>query len=204
MTKFFTVTTIKFLIKILRKIKNVINNATLTFPFLKYLKDNKYFLFLLKTFAFYKYIRIAYSILGAASILFNLFLVIIFLEYKDLDLGFPFLFGMISSILSIFPDFFIDFINNNFGKLKESVIKVYSKLKDLLAKLVDSVFENKETELPDNGKKSIPSKGKGGVATEGPSGWKVNPKGEEGAVDSLRETYIKNRFGFAPLRARRK
>jgi len=103
------------------------------------------------------------------------------------------LLGVLSSILAIFPDFISDFINNNFLKIKENIIKIYSSGKDYLAKLIDSIFDPK---IEDKGSDStIKNDKSSGITrdknTQGPSGWKVNPKDE--SIDSLRETYQKNR-----------
>lgn len=71
MTKFLTVTLLKYLIKFLRKMKNLIDKLTFSaaIPFFTKIKNSKFFVFLLKTLAFYKFIRITYSILGFSSIL---------------------------------------------------------------------------------------------------------------------------------------
>jgi hypothetical protein len=89
----------------------------------------------------YAFWRSSFKVFRFIGIIFNLFLIVLFFDYKNIDLGFSMLATLFLSIISIFPDSIQDFFINMFGKIKESILGVYNKLKDLLAKLIDYTME---------------------------------------------------------------
>lgn len=105
----------------------------------------------------YAFWRSSFKVFRFIGIIFNLFLIILFFDYKNLDLGFSMLATLFVSIISVFPDSIQDFFINIFGKIKESILGVYNKLKDLLAKFIDYTMEEepKVKETPVKGKSII-------------------------------------------------
>ena len=93
MTKFITVQLIKFTIRRLRFLTNFLKAFTPIKTLFKIISNNKFISIIIQTLALYQSFRASFRVFGycKAGVLFNLFLVILFIDYKNIDLSIPLL-----------------------------------------------------------------------------------------------------------------
>jgi len=160
MTKYFIGFLLKFIIKRLRFLNKVMQNFSLIKPIFTFLKNNKTLAKVINWILLFTYLRTTFKLFRFVGVVFNLFLIILFLDYKNFDLSIPMVSAFFLSILSVFPEGVQDFFINIFGKIKESILGVYNKLKDLLARFIDYTMEEPKTSDSPKDKTPVATQGK--------------------------------------------
>jgi hypothetical protein len=182
-------------------------NISIIKPIFTFIKNNKTLAKIINWVLLYAFWRSSFKVFRFIGIIFNLFLIILFFDYKNIDLGFSMLATLFLSIISIFPDSIQDYFISIFSKAKGYVINFYNKLKDLLAKFIDYTMEE-VPEVKETSKDKTPVKETKGktVVKEASNGEILPKKGKYKSdwkfpwdksepidltpKDSLRETYI--------------
>jgi hypothetical protein len=93
-------------------------NISIIKPIFTFIKNNKTLAKIINWVLLYAFWRSSFKVFRFIGIIFNLFLIILFLDYKNLDLGFSMLASLFLSIISIFPDTIQDYFISIFPKQK--------------------------------------------------------------------------------------
>lgn len=156
MVKFIIGTLLKITIRNLKFVNKVLQKFTLLKPIITFFKNNKTLIKIIAWLHLYTIWRGSFKGLRIIGALFNLFLVILFLDYKSIDLGIPALIGFFISILSIFPDSIQDFFISMFAQSWGFISRIYNKLKDNLARLIEYTMRSEETPSPKENQDRLP------------------------------------------------
>lgn len=149
MLKFLIGTIIKFTIRNLKFINKILQGISLLKPIIAFIKNNKTLFKIISWLQIYALWRTSFKGLRIIGVIFNLFLVILFFDYKGIDLGIPEFIAFFLSILSIFPDTIQDFFISIFAKVWGFISRIYNKLKDYLAKLIEYTLDDSSKETKD-------------------------------------------------------